>query len=233
MKRFVALALMLAFLGLSLTAVAQEKSADKVREALGELNEFIGDWNGTAGPANMPKVFWKEKIEWGWKFKGDDAWLIVKFNDSKAFKNGELKYDPTAKKYHLNLVLADGKTRDYKGELKKGSLVMESTDPDSKEIYKLSMNTAADGIRFIYYADHKAEGTTLWTKDYKGEASKVGESLGKAEKKNICVVSGGLGTSTISYKGVTYYLCCSGCRDAFNENPEKYVKEWEAKKKKM
>jgi len=29
---------------------------------------------------------------------------------------------------------------------------------------------------------------------------------------------------------VTYYVCCSGCRDAFNENPEKYIKEFNAKK---
>jgi YHS domain-containing protein len=33
-------------------------------------------------------------------------------------------------------------------------------------------------------------------------------------------------------QGVTYYVCCSGCRDAFNEDPEKYIKEYEAKKKK-
>ena len=26
------------------------------------------------------------------------------------------------------------------------------------------------------------------------------------------------------YKGKTYYVCCSGCRDAFNENPEKFLK---------
>ncbi|MFM7112038.1 MAG: YHS domain-containing protein, partial [Planctomycetota bacterium] len=43
-------------------------------------------------------------------------------------------------------------------------------------------------------------------------------------------VSGGAGTSTVSFKGETFYVCCSGCRDAFNENPEKYVKEFKAKK---
>lgn len=46
-------------------------------------------------------------------------------------------------------------------------------------------------------------------------------------------MTGGLGTQAISYKGVTYYVCCSGCRDAFNENPEKYIKEFEARKKKQ
>src|SRR5262245_7020485 len=59
MKRLVALSLMIVFLATGLTAVAQDKSA-KIKEALGELNEFIGEWNGTAGPAAKPKEFWKE-----------------------------------------------------------------------------------------------------------------------------------------------------------------------------
>ena len=43
------------------------------------------------------------------------------------------------------------------------------------------------------------------------------------------IVSGGLGTIRVSFKGETYYVCCSGCRDAFNEDPQKYVKEYKAK----
>ena len=37
---------------------------------------------------------------------------------------------------------------------------------------------------------------------------------------------------TTSYKGKTYYFCCTGCRDAFKDNPEKYIKEFEARKAK-
>jgi YHS domain-containing protein len=35
----------------------------------------------------------------------------------------------------------------------------------------------------------------------------------------------------VSYMGVTYYVCCSGCRDAFNENPAQIIREYLAKKK--
>jgi ribosomal protein L24E len=61
-------------------------------------------------------------------------------------------------------------------------------------------------------------------------ATREGASLGAKEKKTECVVSGGAGTMPVSFKGETFYVCCSGCRDAFNENPEKYVKEFKAKK---
>jgi hypothetical protein len=30
---------------------------------------------------------------------------------------------------------------------------------------------------------------------------------------------------TVSYQGKTYDICCTGCRDEFNDNPEKYVKK--------
>ena len=45
-----------------------------------------------------------------------------------------------------------------------------------------------------------------------------------------CIVSGGKGTIPVSYNGKTYYVCCSGCRDAFKDDPEKFIKEAEKKK---
>jgi hypothetical protein len=30
---------------------------------------------------------------------------------------------------------------------------------------------------------------------------------------------------TVSYQGASYPICCTGCRDEFNENPEKYLKK--------
>jgi YHS domain-containing protein len=37
-------------------------------------------------------------------------------------------------------------------------------------------------------------------------------------------VSGGAANIAVSYKGKTYYVCCTGCKDEFNANPEKYTK---------
>jgi hypothetical protein len=92
------------------------------------------------------------------------------------------------------------------------------------------MNVAGDGVIFNLYYARKAGGTTLWKKEYKVRATKEGESLAARQKKVECVVSGGAGTIPVSYKGETFYVCCSGCRDAFNENPEKYIAEFKAKK---
>ena len=38
-------------------------------------------------------------------------------------------------------------------------------------------------------------------------------------------MTGGAATMTLTYQGRTFPICCTGCRDEFNENPEKYIKK--------
>ena len=45
-------------------------------------------------------------------------------------------------------------------------------------------------------------------------------------------MTGGLGTIPVTYMGETFYVCCTGCRDAFNEDPAKFVKAYKEKKNK-
>jgi hypothetical protein len=229
------------WLSLALFLVSVVPAADKddkeepasAKAALQALNDFIGEWKGSGGPPRATpasKDIWTETLNWSWRFKGDDVWLLLDIKDGKYYKGGELRYLPDKKVYELTLTDKAGKKQAFAGELKDDVLTLEHVDADKKETQQIKMNTAAEGIRLIYRFAHKPEGKTLYVTDYQVAANKAGESLGKTEKKNECVVSGGLGTIPVSYKGVTYYVCCSGCKDAFMENPEKYIKEFEAKK---
>jgi hypothetical protein len=55
-----------------------EKKADpaKAKKALQEVQDFIGLWNleGTQKVGAKTEA-WKEKVNWGWKFKDGDAWI--------------------------------------------------------------------------------------------------------------------------------------------------------------
>ena len=42
-----------------------------------------------------------------------------------------------------------------------------------------------------------------------------------------CVISGGLGTIQVSYQGKSYWVCCTGCQAAFNEDPATWIAEFE------
>jgi hypothetical protein len=220
--------------GLSLSpAVGQDEPEKKTaKEALQALNDYIGRWKGLGGPdkPRSPKESWNETIDWAWRFKGDDAWLVMTVQNGRYLQGGELRFLPAKQRYQLTATTKDGKKLVYEGQLKDEILTLERTEAAKKEDQRLVMNLAGDGVRFIYRHDHKTVGRTVYVRDYQVGSSKEGESLAAKEKKNECVVSGGLGKMTVAYKGTTYYVCCSDCRDAFLENPEKYIKEFEAKK---
>jgi hypothetical protein len=212
---------------------AEEPASAK--EALQALNDFIGDWKGTgdlerAKPGS--KTFWSETVSWSWRFKKDDVALIMTVKNGKLLKGGELRYLTDKKKYELRAADAKDKKVIYEGEWKKGMLTLERIDADKMETQQLTMNVAGDGVRFNYWYKTKPASKKVYGAGYLVACSKEGESLGGKQEGQECPVSGGLGKIAVSYKGETFYVCCTGCRDAFNENPEKYVKEFKAKPKK-
>jgi hypothetical protein len=234
MKRLLGLGTMLAVILAVTTVVAAEKTgAAAAKAGLQPLNDFIGEWNGNGGalPYKPTNPTWKENINWGWKFKGDDAWMALEFKDSKYYKSGEVRFLPDTKKIQITMIQKDDKKVVFDGTVKDDVLTAEVTDKDKKESQQIAMNLAAEGIRMIFTYSTKPSGGTVWKKQYQVASNRAGESLAKGDKKKECVVSGGLGTMAVSFKGTTYYVCCTGCRDAFNENPEKYIKEFEASKK--
>jgi hypothetical protein len=214
-------------------AAGGDGEKQSAKEALQALNDFIGKWNGSGAPEKPrpdPRETWKESLDWSWRFKGDDAWLTVTMDPGKQFRGGELRFLPDKQRYQLTATTRDGKKLVFEGQLKDEILTLERVDAASKETQRLTMNLAGDGVRFIYRYEHRPAGRTVFTRDFQVACTKEGESLAAKEKKLECVVSGGLGKIRIDFKGTTYYVCCTGCRDAFLENPEKYIKEYEARK---
>lgn len=207
--------------------------SEEVKEALQELQEFIGGWKGS-GESLRPggaKGFWPVKIDWSWRFKKGEIYFTAAFRKGKFWKSGELRYLLDDEKFQFILIDEKDQKRVFEGELKNRYLTLTHVDKKTKETQQITLNTAGDGVRLILQYAHKPKNRTRFVKDYRLAMTKEGESLGRVEKKKECIVTGGLGTSTVSYKGKTYWVCCSGCKDAFNENPEKFVKEWLKKKR--
>jgi len=216
------------------SAPAQNAKTEQLKKGLQALNDFVGSWTGDGKTEGFSakKESWQESLEWGWKFKGDDIWMIWKFKDSKSFKGGDLRYVPEKKNFELTLVDAKDQKLVFTGAMDKDTLVLERSDPKTKDNQRLRVNAGGDGVFLNLASANQKGGKGLFSPQFKVAYKMDGASLGAREKKQECVVSGGLGTSAVTFKGQTYYICCSGCRDAFNENPEFYVKQFEAKKKK-
>lgn len=205
------------------------EDAAKVKKALQEVQDFIGLWNleGTLKVGAKTEA-WKEKVSWGWKFKDGDSWITVDFADGKGkfFSTGELRYNLEKKKYALTLT-PSGKgeaAQTYEGDFTKGSLKVDRKDAKTGDVYRLTMNTAAEGARFALKYEKQDGGKGLFTTAHQMAGSKDGESFAGGAKKPECIVSGGSANIAVTYMGKTYYVCCSGCRDEFNADPAKYVK---------
>jgi len=229
--------LVLSVLLLSLSAFALADAPQLTpREALRtHFQDLVGPWRGTGtlpgSSADVQKNFWSETLDWQWQFKGQDAWLAVRFDKSKNFASGELRYLPSAASYQLALRTPDKQTITFQGNLAERVLTLEREDPDSKETQRLVFNFLHPN-RFLYRYEVRAAGKGTFRRVYQVGATKEGVPFAAGDGRPECVVSGGLGTIPVTYEGRTFYVCCSGCRDEFNADPGRYVKEFEARKSK-
>src|SRR5437588_4156104 len=148
MKRLIACGLMLSARLFVPQADAGDKSPD-AKEALQALQDYIGGWKGNGTSEKDKSEIWKENATWSWRFKGKDTFLTIEIKDSKLFKNGEMRFLPDKDKYQLTLIDKKDKKQVYEGELKKGSLVLEGKDPETKATNQVKMNIAGGGLRFI------------------------------------------------------------------------------------
>lgn len=213
------------------TTMAGESAA---RKAFKPFNHLVGTWKATGTPEGTreekQRGFWTESLTWAWAFKGDDAWLTVGFDKGKYFRKGELRYIADKRLYQLTLSTPDGDRLIFTGKLEDDRLTLTRDDEDAKETQQLVV-TLLHANRFLYRYEVRPQGKTSFAKRYQVGATKEGEAFAAADGKPECIVSGGLGTIKVTYKGQTYYVCCTGCRDEFNARPEKYIKEYEERKK--
>ena len=85
-----------------------------------------------------------------------------------------MRYLLDKKVYQLTLTDKDDKKTVFEGPLDtdKNELTLSRVDPDTKETQQIVMNTAAEGVRFIYRMAHKEDGSQLYRKDFLVQATK-------------------------------------------------------------
>jgi hypothetical protein len=212
----------------------QEKQA--ILTALQAFNDFIGDWSGKGESKTGKAEFWDETMSWNWKFNKDAAPnLTVKFKNNKQFSYAEVKFLPDKKVYQLIVPGKEKTDKDlvFEGKIVRRMLELTRADAASKDRFTIRMSSTNEGALFNLEYLVQTAGKGIDKSVFVVRSRKEGVSI-SGGKKNECVVSGGVGTIAVSYNGKTYYVCCGGCRDAFNESEaakKKFVEDFEKKKK--
>jgi YHS domain-containing protein len=219
-------------------AVAAQPAQPTARQALEHFNVLVGAWKGTGIPEGTREEraagTWTETITWSWQFKGDDAWLSVAFDKGKHFSNGELRYTPVKDQpsFTLALTAPDKSKLTFTGTLREKILTLDRTDGPAGENQRLVISLLHFN-RHLYRLETRPAGTSVaFTRLYQVGATKEGVPFANAPKGPECIVTGGVGTIKVTYQGMEYWVCCTGCRDAFKEDPEKFIKEAASKTKK-
>ncbi|HEY3968932.1 MAG TPA: YHS domain-containing protein, partial [Planctomycetaceae bacterium] len=123
----------------------------------------------------------------------------------------------------------DQSERKYRGTRSGTKLTLQS-DPDAAGDVHQIVVTQLNEKRTLVLFQARAKGQQQFTRvaevGYTREGTKLAEErVGGPE----CIVTGGKGTMSTVYKGKTYWFCCTGCRDAFADDPDGIIAQAEEK----
>ncbi len=223
-------------IGACLVGLAAASAADapgrEIPAPIAPFEYLIGSWKGAGIPTANRTRGWDEVHAWAWKFeKGNPVGLSVEMTGSKVVAKAQLTHDGVKKQYVLTGTDPAGKPLTFTGNFDKAGkqLILERVGANSagaKQRFTFFPN--ANFVRYTLRLDEQEPGAPQFKSSIVASMTKEGESFaagaGGADLPK-CIITGGAATMTVNYKGTSYPLCCTGCRDEFNDNPEKYIKK--------
>src|SRR4051812_3486078 len=206
------------------------READK--KAMAPVKGYVGEWKGVGGGrGDSAKDSWGEEAEWAWEFKNGRAAMVFNSSNGHFYTAGKLEPADKPGAFHFTGTLPGGKSKEeFSGEVnKEGDLVLLNDSAGAGRPTRLTLSLVAKGARMVTTYEKSVRKGTYAPMAEVGLTLK-GSGFGKAVDMRECVVTGGTGKIAVSYKGQQYFVCCGGCRDEFNENPDKVMAAWKKRK---
>ena len=231
---------------------ADEEDGNKVMAGLKKFQFLIGNWRASSQIADGQSTGTVENLTWQWHFAIDEPpALKVKVEDGDYLAGALLRYDPEEDEYLLvadrvvegekvngkpktETVVYEGKSEPSEVDPKVNVLSMTRKIPGSSAQERITLKTR-EKHHYIFQLDSRRTSKLQFRPVKIFSTTREGETIAKLEEAvqgPICFISGGLGTSTYSYKGKTYYFCCSGCLETFKDDPEKWIADAAKKEQK-
>ncbi len=202
------------------------------QEKLSTLNGVVGEWRGVGMlRRGSSKGAWRENAVWVWNFEKKQPRLMYNVSQGKQIQSASIQYDSKKKNYLMIVKLPDESTRDYRGNWNKKELVLTSKSQKDGYVYRLSIRPLNEK-RTILLQERRKNKQTFFSRIASVGYTRKGTSLAvEGAGEPVCIVTGGKGTMQVTHNGKEYYICCSGCKDAFENDPEGIIAEYKKKTK--
>jgi hypothetical protein len=234
---------MVRFLGLALfiavaVAIGGDKPGSKQQEQLTKLQALVGSWRGVAQPVRgSAKDSWTEQADWSWDFSQPAPALIATLPQGKYFSRVRLTPGNNDGDYSLDATASkDQQQQTYSGRLDdQNQLILvaaqRADQPTGDLPSRLTFRFTAGGDRLLLLMEKQGPAPDSFVRLAEIGYTRAGSGFGNIAQGRECIVTGGLGTIEVSHNGKNYYVCCTGCRDYFKDNPDQVLADLAAKKK--
>ncbi len=232
------------------TSADAEGGLDAVMDRMKPLQILLGQWRGITRKEQslVPQ-------QWVWDLKTDPAQpaLVLVAGESPYFRSGRLTWSASEKAFEFSGTNSQGQRQVFRGGFSQPPRqVAGDADDQPQMTFKLELTEAAvtkksgsgtnwrvvfnqqENNRMLVELSRRRGQGAFRLQDTIG-CQREGTSFALSDTdygEKTCVISQGLGTTAVSFQGKTYWVCCSGCKAAFEEEPEKWIARFEAMKAK-
>ena len=205
------------------------------QEALKAYAPVVGSWRGVGQvERGRPRGAWQESAVWAWKLTPKSAALEVTVAKGKYLKSGALRPAKISGSFVFEVVLADGSSRVFLGKdgggANKPLVLSADADAPASGLRRVTI-TPLHETRLLVLLEAEDPERHVFSRLGEVGYTREGVAFAAGDSSPLCIVTEGRGTITVSHKGKTYYVCCTGCRDLFNENPEAVLADAAARAK--
>lgn len=208
---------------------ASRKSEDLIKP-LKPFAGWVGEWRGVVQLRRGSSAgAWTEKATVSWDFPEAKPEIVLGMEPGRQLHRLRLSAD--AGGTGLLALLEDADGREYRlteesrdasatgGAKAENAWVFVSAGGAEKQ--KRVTIRLLSRIRATLLLEERVPGAAAWKRISECGLTRAGERLaarGTGEKE--CIVTGGLGSIPVAFEGSSFFVCCEGCRQIFDEDPQ-------------
>ncbi|MDA1232049.1 MAG: hypothetical protein O2856_14845 [Planctomycetota bacterium] len=218
-----------------------EKQIQSVIANLQPLQILLGQWRGTTR-RDYEDFKAVDNHEWVWDLRSNpnQPALTIKSDKSPYIKTARVTWDTQQNRFTMTVADPTGVTKEFAGDFSEPVHEIVGSDDKLHKVFRLEFNQTESGddseLWQFAFAQQENNRYLLEIAKRRGKAAfsrfdtvstqREGTSFAVSDTgyaERTCIISEGLGTTEVTYKGRSYWVCCSGCKAAFEEDPETWI----------